>query len=131
MSRVEQRWEHLVRVVLSRETMGADAYGRHATGIAGNVPSSLANNRDIDEILRAADKIQDEDPNISRILCEHAYSLAHNLDPNSEGRGVLQFKTGLMSVIKQKLAKKESGIIDRSQDIARLQEFYKLYKLCI
>ncbi|KAM1132358.1 hypothetical protein ACFX13_047683 [Malus domestica] len=36
-----------------------------------------------------------------------------------------------MSVIKQKLGKKESGIIDRSQDIANLQEFYKLYKLCI
>lgn len=67
MSRVEERWEHLVRAVLSRERMGADAYGRHATGIAGNVPSSLANNRDIDEILRAADEIQDEDPNISRI----------------------------------------------------------------
>ena len=26
--------------------------------------------------------------------------MAQNLDPNSEGRGVLQFKTGLMSVIK-------------------------------
>ncbi|CAB4281726.1 unnamed protein product [Prunus armeniaca] len=128
MSRVEERWERLVRAVLSRERMGADAYGRHATGIAGNVPSSLANNRDIDEILRAADEIQDEDPNISRILCEHAYSLAQNLDPNSEGRGVLQFKTGLMSVIKQKLAKREGGTIDRSQDIARLQEFYKLYR---
>ncbi|XP_008225069.1 PREDICTED: callose synthase 9 isoform X1 [Prunus mume] len=128
MSRVEERWERLVRAVLSRERMGADAYGRHATGIVGNVPSSLANNRDIDEILRAADEIQDEDPNISRILCEHAYSLAQNLDPNSEGRGVLQFKTGLMSVIKQKLAKREGGTIDRSQDIARLQEFYKLYR---
>lgn len=34
------------------------------------------------------------------VVCEHAYSLAQNLDPNSEGRGVLQFKTGLMSVIK-------------------------------
>jgi len=33
-------------------------------------------------------------------VCEHAYSLAQNLDPNSEGRGVLQFKTGLMSVIR-------------------------------
>lgn len=33
-------------------------------------------------------------------MCEHAYSLAQNLDPNSEGRGVLQFKTGLMSVIR-------------------------------
>lgn len=36
----------------------------------------------------------------SPAVCEHGYSLAQNLDPNSEGRGVLQFKTGLMSVIK-------------------------------
>ncbi|XP_062171494.1 callose synthase 9 [Alnus glutinosa] len=128
MSRVEELWERLVRAALRRERTGIDAYGRPFTGIAGNVPSSLANNRDIDEILRAADEIQDEDPNISRILCEHAYSVAQNLDPNSEGRGVLQFKTGLMSVIKQKLAKREVGTIDRSQDIARLQEFYKLYR---
>lgn len=28
----------------------------------------------------------------------------------------------------QKLAKREGGLIDRSQDIARLQEFYKLYR---
>uniref|UniRef100_A0A0A0LX29 1,3-beta-glucan synthase component FKS1-like domain-containing protein n=1 Tax=Cucumis sativus TaxID=3659 RepID=A0A0A0LX29_CUCSA len=128
MTRVEELWERLVRAALRRDRIGIDAYGRPESGIAGNVPSSLANNRDIDEILRAADEIQDEDPNISRILCEHAYSLAQNLDPNSEGRGVLQFKTGLMSVIKQKLAKKEGGTIDRSQDIARLLEFYKLYR---
>ncbi|RRT53433.1 hypothetical protein B296_00049864, partial [Ensete ventricosum] len=80
----------------------------------------------------------------SAAVCEHAYSLAQNLDPNSEGRGVLQFKTGLMSVIKifythcliytayvrfqQKLAKRDGGGIDRSQDIAYLQEFYKRYR---
>ncbi|KAH7543621.1 hypothetical protein FEM48_Zijuj02G0203200 [Ziziphus jujuba var. spinosa] len=128
MSRAEDLWERLVRAALRRERTGTDAYGRPVGGIAAFVPSSLANNRDIDEILRAADEIQDEDPNVSRILCEHAYSLAQNLDPNSEGRGVLQFKTGLMSVIKQKLAKREVGMIDRSQDIARLQEFYKLYR---
>lgn len=34
------------------------------------------------------------------LVCEQAYSMAQNLDPNSAGRGVLQFKTGLMSVIK-------------------------------
>ncbi|KAL9265167.1 Callose synthase 9-like protein [Drosera capensis] len=33
-----------------------------------------------------------------------------------------------MSVIKQKLAKREDGSIDRSQDISRLQEFYKRYR---
>lgn len=38
-------------------------------------------------------------------VCEQAYGMAQNLDPNSEGRGVLQFKTGLMSVIKVLLCK--------------------------
>lgn len=117
-----------MHAALRSEKAGFDAFGRPVGGIAGNVPSSLAKNRDIDAILRAADEIQDDDPNVSRILCEHAYSLSQNLDPNSEGRGVLQFKTGLMSVIKQKLAKKEGGSIDRSQDIACLQEFYKIYR---
>jgi hypothetical protein len=32
-------------------------------------------------------------------VCEQAYSMAQNLDPSSDGRGVLQFKTGLMSAI--------------------------------
>ncbi|CAN6308264.1 unnamed protein product [Urochloa humidicola] len=127
MSRAEANWERLVRAALRGERL-AGAYGQPVTGIAGNVPSSLGNNVHIEEVLRAADEIQDEDPTVARILCEHAYSLAQNLDPNSEGRGVLQFKTGLMSVIRQKLAKREGGAIDRSQDIAKLQEFYKLYR---
>jgi callose synthase len=32
------------------------------------------------------------------------------------------------SKFQQKLAKREGGAIDRSQDIAKLQEFYKLYR---
>ncbi|KAK7343239.1 hypothetical protein VNO77_11833 [Canavalia gladiata] len=128
MSRAEELWERLVRAALRRARTGDDAHGQPVGGIAGYVPSALAKNRDIDEILRVADEIQDDNPNVSRILCEHAYSLSQNLDPNSEGRGVLQFKTGLMSVIKQKLAKREVGNIDRSQDVARLQEFYKIYR---
>ncbi|GKV51459.1 hypothetical protein SLEP1_g58114 [Rubroshorea leprosula] len=97
---VEELWERLVRAAIRSERIGVDAFGQPVGGIAGYVPSSLGNNRNIDDILRAADEIQDEDPNVSRILCEHAYSLAQNLDPNSEGRGVLQFKNGLMSIIK-------------------------------
>ncbi|XAR67940.1 1,3-beta-glucan synthase [Bertholletia excelsa] len=54
--------------------------------------------------------------------------MAQNLDPNSDGRGVLQFKTGLMSVIKQKLAKRDGAPIDRNPDVEHLWEFYKLYK---
>ncbi|KAG6510218.1 hypothetical protein ZIOFF_028227 [Zingiber officinale] len=125
----ETNWERLVRAALRLERLGVVVSEQQpVSGVAGNVPSSLTNNTHIDEILRAADEIEDEDPNIARILCEHAYSLAQNLDPNSEGRGVLQFKTGLMSVIKQKLAKRDGRTIDRSQDIARLQEFYKHYR---
>ncbi|XP_051120821.1 callose synthase 9 [Andrographis paniculata] len=125
---VEDLWERLVRAALRGRRASGDLHGRPEPGLAANVPSSLGNG-DIDDILRAADEIQEDDPNVSRILCEHAYSLAQNLDPNSEGRGVLQFKTGLMSVIKQKLAKREGGgRIDRSQDITRLREFYKLYR---
>uniref|UniRef100_A0A0E0IK55 1,3-beta-glucan synthase n=1 Tax=Oryza nivara TaxID=4536 RepID=A0A0E0IK55_ORYNI len=127
MARAAANWERLVRAALRGERL-AGAFGVPVTGIAGNVPSSLGNNVHIDEVLRAADEIQDEDPTVARILCEHAYTLAQNLDPNSEGRGVLQFKTGLMSVIRQKLAKREGGAIDRSQDVAKLQEFYKLYR---
>lgn len=34
------------------------------------------------------------------VVAEHAYRLTQQLDPRSEGRGVLQFKTGLKSIIK-------------------------------
>lgn len=77
MSQAEDLWERLVRAALKRERTGIDALGQPHGGIAGYVPSSLANNRDIDAILRAADEIQDEDPNVSRI-CMHqtSYCLA-------------------------------------------------------
>jgi len=35
--------------------------------VARNVPFALAKNRDIDEISRVADEIQDDDPSVSRI----------------------------------------------------------------
>ncbi|VVB02335.1 unnamed protein product [Arabis nemorensis] len=53
-------------------------------GLAGAVPPSLGRATNIDAILQAADEIQSEDPNVARILCEQAYSMAQNLDPNSD-----------------------------------------------
>lgn len=76
MSRAEELWERLVRAALRRERIGDDIYGRPVGGIAGNVPSALAKNRDIDEILRVADEIQDEDPNVSRICMSHVSSFS-------------------------------------------------------
>lgn len=78
MSRVEALWERLVRAALRRQRTGEDIYGRPVGGIAGNVPSALAKNRDIDEILRVADEIQDEDPNVSRICM---LFIAHFIHP--------------------------------------------------
>jgi callose synthase len=87
MSRAEDLWERLVRAVLRRERTGTDALGRPVGGIAGYVPSSLTNNRDIDEILRAADEIQDGNPAVSRIcmyfiffwLCHSYFACLHHL----------------------------------------------------
>lgn len=130
MARVYVNWERLVRATLNREQLRTSGQGHERTpsGIAGAVPPSLVRTTNIDAILQAADEIQDEDPVVARILCEQAYFMAQNLDPNSDGRGVLQFKTGLMSVIKQKLAKRDGAQIDRSHDIEHLWEFYQRYK---
>lgn len=66
MSRVEDLWERLVRAALRGRATGGDFQRRPGAGLAANVPSSLGN-KDIDDILRAADEIQDDDPNVSRI----------------------------------------------------------------
>ncbi|WZY96179.1 hypothetical protein YC2023_068508 [Brassica napus] len=96
MSRAESSWERLVNAALQRDRGGGASAGGGGPGqgsLMEYVPSSLANNRDIDAILRAADELQDEDPSIARIL-----------------------------------SKREVGTIDRSQDIKRLQDFYRLYR---
>ncbi|KAL3623862.1 Callose synthase 10 [Castilleja foliolosa] len=124
MARVNDNWERLVRAVFRSQQR--EGHERTPSGIAGSVPDSLQRTTNVNAILQAADEIQSEDPNVARILM--AYSMAQNLDPNSDGRGVLQFKTGLMSVIKQKLAKKDGGQIDRNHDIEHLWEFYNQYK---
>ncbi|RID81003.1 hypothetical protein BRARA_A03621 [Brassica rapa] len=119
MSQVEALWERLVNAALRRDRTG------EAGGGGGGCPGE---GRDIDDILRAADELQANDPVIARILCEHAYSLEQKLDPNSESVSVLQFRTGLMSVIKQRDEKREVETINRSQDINRLQGFYQRYR---
>ncbi|KAL6641747.1 hypothetical protein ACP70R_019928 [Stipagrostis hirtigluma subsp. patula] len=134
--RVAENWERLVRAALKRDRdhhrpaggAAAAAASAGGLGLAAAVPASLGRTTNIEQILQAADDIEDEDPNVARILCEQAYTMAQNLDPSSEGRGVLQFKTGLASVIKQKLAKKDGASIDRQNDIQVLWDFYLDYK---
>uniref|UniRef100_A0A0D3GC04 1,3-beta-glucan synthase n=1 Tax=Oryza barthii TaxID=65489 RepID=A0A0D3GC04_9ORYZ len=128
--RVMDNWERLVRAALKHQHRAPSAAAASAAGIglASAVPPSLGKTTNIEHILQAADDIEDDDPNVARILCEQAYTMAQNLDPDSDGRGVLQFKTGLASVIKQKLAKKDGAPIDRQNDIQVLWNFYQQYK---
>lgn len=121
-------WGRLFTALHQRDQHRALGRADSNNPIGGFVPPSLGQSSNIDSILQVANEIQPENANVSRILCEHAYSLSQNLDPNSEGRGVLQFKTGLMSVIKQKLAKKDGESIDRTQDITQIEAFYREYR---
>ncbi|KAM1322402.1 hypothetical protein ACFXTH_015238 [Malus domestica] len=141
MASVCNNWERLVRATVKREQLKSSgqcavllSLGKTTTSFGqGSVPSSLGKTTttttSVNAILQAADAIQDEDPNESRILCEQAHSMAQNLDPKSDGIGVLQFKVGLMTVIKQRLAKKHGGQIDQRRDIEHLWEFYQRYTL--
>lgn len=69
MARVSDNWERLVRATLKREQLRTSGQGheRIPSGIAGAVPPSLGKATNIDAILQAADAIQAEDANVSRI----------------------------------------------------------------
>jgi callose synthase len=128
--RVLLKWEKLVEKALVRSTYNRDGRGRGTNpGLRGErAPQSLAQQTDIDAVLQAADEIGHDNLQVARILDEHALKLTQQLDPRSEGRGVLQFKTALKSIIKQKQQARQGDVVDRSQDIRILQIYYKHYR---
>lgn len=79
MSRAESNWERLVRSALQRQQRRSQTPGRITSGLASAVPSAL-NAANIDAILKAADELQDEDPNVARI-CKY-FGHIHLLSPN-------------------------------------------------
>ncbi|KAG8045068.1 hypothetical protein GUJ93_ZPchr0008g13161 [Zizania palustris] len=86
------------------------------------VPSSLA---PIVPILRAANEIDEENPRVAYLCRFAAFEKAHNMDPNSSGRGVRQFKTYLLHRLE-----KDEHQADRklaSNDAKELQLFYEHY----
>ncbi|CAN6356344.1 unnamed protein product, partial [Urochloa humidicola] len=100
--RAASNLEHFVRTALERGGGLAERRRRRqrvgGLGLAAVVPASLGRTTNIEHILQADDNV--EDPNVPPILCEQAYTMAQNLDPSSQRRGILQFKIGLQSVIK-------------------------------
>lgn len=69
MDRVSDNWERLVRATLQSEQLrnAGQGHSRTSSGIAGAVPPSLGRETNIDAILRAADEVEEENPNVARI----------------------------------------------------------------
>ncbi|KAL8143622.1 hypothetical protein V2J09_016654 [Rumex salicifolius] len=85
------------------------------------VPSSLAS---IGPILRVASEIENERPRVAYLCRFFAFEKAHRLDPNSTGRGVRQFKTGLF----QRLDKENNSSIAKrvkKTDAREIESFYQ------
>ncbi|PWA59606.1 glucan synthase-like 8 [Artemisia annua] len=113
-----------------RGAISALRYHEQFPRLPGNFEVPAHRNLDMFDLLEFVFgfQIQSEDAQVARILCETAYTMAQNLDPNGEGIGALKFNTGLASVIKQKLARKDGRIIDRTCDAQHLWNFYQHYK---
>ncbi|KAJ0046231.1 hypothetical protein Pint_04895 [Pistacia integerrima] len=89
------------------------------------LPPTLAS--EIQRFLRVANLIETEEPRIAYLCRFHAFEIAHNMDRNSTGRGVRQFKTSLL----QRLELDEETTINRRKtksDIRELKRVYHIYK---
>ncbi|KAK2980586.1 hypothetical protein RJ640_000181, partial [Escallonia rubra] len=89
------------------------------------LPVALAS--EIQRFLRVANLIELEQPRVAYLCRFHAFEVAHNLDRNSSGRGVRQFKTSLL----QRLEQDEELTIRRRReksDIRELRRVYQEYK---
>ncbi|XP_073010773.1 callose synthase 5-like [Typha latifolia] len=87
------------------------------------VPSSLSS---IAPILRVAAEIDRERPRVAYLCRFYAFEKAHRLDPSSTGRGVRQFKTGLLQRLEREntpsLAKRV-----KKNDAREIESFYQQY----
>ncbi|KAI5073079.1 hypothetical protein GOP47_0011092 [Adiantum capillus-veneris] len=61
-------------------------------------------------------------------VCEHALSLSKALDRQSEGRGVLQLKTGLISHMKRRRAGRTPATRNPETRSKIIEDFYKNYR---
>ncbi|KAI5672445.1 hypothetical protein M9H77_12809 [Catharanthus roseus] len=87
------------------------------------VPSSL---QSIAPILRVASEIQNERPRVAYLCRFYAFEKAHRLDPTSSGRGVRQFKTGLLQRLERDNASSLASRVKKT-DAREIESFYKQY----
>ncbi|KAK9269020.1 hypothetical protein L1049_000788 [Liquidambar formosana] len=82
---------------------------------------------EIRKFLRVANMIEAVEPRIAYLCRFHAFEIAHNMDRNSSGRGVRQFKTSLLQRLEQD---EETTIKKRKEksDIRELKRVWREYK---
>uniref|UniRef100_A0A5B7C4U4 1,3-beta-glucan synthase n=1 Tax=Davidia involucrata TaxID=16924 RepID=A0A5B7C4U4_DAVIN len=105
---------------LSRKISRASTMGDPATDENMILPSSLPS---IAPILRVANEVEKDNARVAYLCRFHAFEKAHNMDPQSSGRGVRQFKTYLL----HRLEKEEEGTkpqLARS-DPSEIQKYYQ------
>ncbi|GLU17718.1 hypothetical protein SLE2022_340740 [Rubroshorea leprosula] len=85
------------------------------------LPQSLAS--EIQRFLRVANLIDSEEPRIAYLCRFHAFEMAHNMDRNSTGRGVRQFKTSLL----QRLERDEEITIGKRKEQSDGREVKRVY----
>ncbi|PON83360.1 Glycosyl transferase [Trema orientale] len=89
------------------------------------VPPTLA--AEIQRFLRVANLVEIDEPRVAFLCRVHAFEIAHNMDKNSSGRGVRQFKTSLLQRLEQD---EETTYRKRKEksDIRELRRVYHEYK---
>jgi hypothetical protein len=131
--RVLGLWEQLVGEALraqeARESLEIGSSRRRDYGSSSyTVPQFLQDQTNIESVLQAASDIEPENIQVAQILYAYAFTLVHQLDPMSEGRDVLQLKTGLSSMISKKRMQREGQKLDRTDDIQVISDYYKKYR---
>ncbi|XWS33153.1 hypothetical protein CRYUN_Cryun22dG0054300 [Craigia yunnanensis] len=87
------------------------------------VPSSLSS---IAPILRIAKEIEHERPRVAYLCRFYAFEKAHRLDQNSTGRGVRQFKTGLLQRLERDNASSLASRVKKT-DAREIGSYYQQY----
>ncbi|GAV58897.1 Glucan_synthase domain-containing protein/DUF605 domain-containing protein/FKS1_dom1 domain-containing protein [Cephalotus follicularis] len=87
------------------------------------VPSSLGS---IVPILRVASEIEQERPRVAYLCRFYAFEKAHRLDSTSSGRGVRQFKTGLLQRLERDNASSLASRVKKT-DAREIQSYYQQY----
>ncbi|XP_075655314.1 callose synthase 5 [Castanea sativa] len=110
---------------LARRPSRSAAMTTFSTEVFDNevVPSSLAS---IAPILRVATEIETERPRVAYLCRFYAFEKAHRLDPSSSGRGVRQFKTGLLQRLERDNASSLASRVKKT-DAREIESFYQQY----